>query len=157
MYGMVWHLWHNVSDIPVRTDRTVRHRCCHLWLKFGTIKVQSSVSQVGFISSEQQCFLKHTYTTCTYQPMQTEKTLKAAFWLKTTPSHLEESMILLNTVHNHTWPACMVCCMVRYGRIDNMEVWYGMAWWHPYIEVWQPWKIDNQITHFGQNGSILPF
>ena len=37
MYGMEWYVWHDMSDIPVRTDRTVRHRCCHLWLNLETI------------------------------------------------------------------------------------------------------------------------
>ena len=35
-YGMEWYVGQKMSDIPVRTDRTVRHRCCHLGLNVET-------------------------------------------------------------------------------------------------------------------------
>ena len=49
-YGMEWYVWHNMPDIPVRTDRTVRHRCCHLGLN-----VETSIHSERFT----ECLSKH--------------------------------------------------------------------------------------------------
>ena len=67
MYGMVWHVFHNVSDIPVHTDRTVRHMCCHLWLQFGTIeRVKFSESCATWIKNG--CLKKASYFCCVEAP-----------------------------------------------------------------------------------------
>ena len=61
MYGMVWHVLCNVSDIPVRTDRTVRHRCCHLWLKFGIIKSVKFIESILHFTKGTKNFYSHHY------------------------------------------------------------------------------------------------
>ena len=40
--------------------------------------------------------------------------------------------ILLRVRTYRTRPECMVCCMVWYGLIFNIKVWYGMVRLHPY-------------------------